>query len=113
LKKRFIACTKGCRCTSEKGRTSMTQSNPNMNQGPGYQKEYEVQGPQLVEKVKELIHEGNVRDVIIKRDGQAIIHFPLTVGVVGALIVPQLAALGAISALLTHCTIEVVRTDQP
>jgi hypothetical protein len=91
----------------------MTQSNPNMNQGPGYQQEYEVQGSQLVERVKELIHEGNVRDVIIKHEGEPIIHFPLTVGVVGALIVPQLAALGAISALLTHCTIEVVRKDQP
>lgn len=91
----------------------MTQSNPNMNQGPEYRQEYDVQGLHLVERVKELIHEGNVRDVIIKHEGQTIIHFPLTVGVVGALLVPQLAALGAISALLTHCTIEVVRTGQP
>ena len=91
----------------------MTQSNPNLNQGPEYRQEYDVQGLHLVERVSELIHEGNVRDVIIKHEGQAIVHFPLTVGVVGALIVPQLAALGAISALLTHCTVEVVRTDQP
>lgn len=91
----------------------MTQSNPNMNQGPEYRQEYDVHGSNLVDRVKELIHEGNVRDVIIKHEGQPIIHFPLTVGVVGSLLVPQLAALGAISALLTHCTIEVVRTDQP
>ena len=91
----------------------MTQSDPNMNQGPGYQNEYHVQGSQLVERVKELIHEGNVRDILIKHEGQTIVHFPLTVGVVGALLAPQLAALGAIGALLTHCTIEVVRTDQP
>jgi hypothetical protein len=91
----------------------MTQSNPNMNQGPEYRQEYDVQGLHLVERVSELIHEGNVRDVIIKHEGQVIVHFPLTVGVVGALLVPQLAALGAISALLTHCTVEVVRTDQP
>lgn len=91
----------------------MTQSNPNMDQGPGYRQEYHVQGSQLVERVKELIHAGNVRDVIIKHEGQVIVHFPLTVGVVGALLAPQLAALGAIGALLTHCTIEVVRTDQP
>ncbi len=91
----------------------MTQSDPNMNQGPGGQEQYHVQGSGLVEKVKELIHEGNVRDIIIWHEGRQIIHFPLTVGVVGALVVPQLAALGAISALLTHCTIEVVRTDQP
>jgi Domain of unknown function (DUF4342) len=91
----------------------VTQSNPNMDQGPGSQQEFHVQGSNLVEKVKELIHEGNVRDIIIKHDGQPIIHFPVTVGVVGALVAPQLAALGAIGALLTHCTIEVVRTDQP
>ncbi len=91
----------------------MTQSDPNMNQGPGSQEQYHVQGSGLVEKVKELIHEGNVRDIIIKHEGQTIVHFPLTVGVVGALLAPQLAALGAIGALLTHCTIEVVRTDQP
>ena len=91
----------------------MTQSDPTMNQGPSGQEQYHVQGSGLVEKVKELIHEGNVRDIIIKHEGQTIVHFPLTVGVVGALLAPQLAALGAIGALLTHCTIEVVRTDQP
>ena len=91
----------------------MTQSNPNMNQGPGNQTEFQVQGSNLVEKVKELIHEGNVRDIYIKHEGQTIIHFPVTVGVVGALIAPQLAALGAIGALVTHSTIEVVRTNQP
>lgn len=91
----------------------MTQSNPNTNQGPGNQNVFQVQGTQLVDRVKELIHEGNVRDIYIKHEGRTLIHFPVTVGVVGALIAPQLAALGAIGALLTHCTIEVVRTDQP
>lgn len=91
----------------------MTQSNPNQNEQPGFGEQFQVQGAQLVEKVKELLHEGNVRDIIITHDGHPIIHFPVTVGVVGALIAPQLAALGAIGALLTHCTIEVVRSDQP
>lgn len=91
----------------------MTQNNPNMNQEPGYRQQYQVPGSNLVEKVKELIHEGNVRDINITHEGHPVIHFPVTVGVVGALIAPQLAALGAIGALLTHCTIEVVRTDQP
>ena len=91
----------------------MTQSNFENNQEQGYHQEYHVQGSNLVEKVKELIHEGNVRDIIITHEGHTVIHFPVTVGVVGALIAPQLAALGAIGALLTHCTIEVVRTDQP
>jgi hypothetical protein len=91
----------------------MTQSDPNQNEQPGFSQQFQVQGAQLVEKVKELLHEGNVRDIIITHDGHPIIHFPVTVGVVGALIAPQLAALGAIGALLTHCTIEVVRSDQP
>ena len=91
----------------------MTQSNPNQNQEPGFRQQFQVQGSQLVERVKELIHEGNVRDIIITHEGRPVVHFPVTVGVVGALLAPQLAALGAIGALLTHCTIEVVRTDQP
>ena len=91
----------------------MTQNNPDMNQEPGYRQQYQVQGSNLVEKVKELIHEGNVRDIIITHEGHQVVHFPVTVGVVGALLAPQLAALGAIGALLTHCTIEVVRNDQP
>ena len=91
----------------------MTQSNPNQNQEPGFGEQFQVQGTQMVEKVKELLHEGNVRDIIITHEGHAIVHFPVTVGVVGALLAPQLAALGAIGALLTHCTIEVVRSDQP
>jgi hypothetical protein len=91
----------------------MTQSNPNMNQESGYPPEYEVEGSNLVDKVKQVIHEGNVREIIIKHEGQTILHFPVTVGVVGALVAPQLAALGALGALLAHCTIEVVRADQP
>lgn len=91
----------------------MTQSNFENNQEQGHHQEYHVQGSNLVEKVKELIHEGNVRDIIITHEGHSVVHFPVTVGVVGALIAPQLAALGAIGALLTHCTIEVVRNDQP
>lgn len=91
----------------------MTQSNFDNNQEQGYRQEYHVQGPNLAEKVKELIHEGNVRDIIITHEGHTVIHFPVTVGVVGTVLAPQFAALAAIGAILTHCTIEVVRTDQP
>ena len=91
----------------------MTQTDPNTTKATDIIEELQVVGEQLLGKVKELIHEGNVRDIIITHEGHPIIHFPVTVGVVGALIAPQLAALGAIGALLTHCTIEVVRTDQP
>src|SRR4051812_34786789 len=72
---------------------------------------FKAKGGQVVDKVKELIHEGNVRRITIKQDDRVVAEFPLTVGVVGALIAPMLAALGALAALLTECTIEIERTD--
>ncbi len=70
--------------------------------------EFELQGEQIVAKIKDLVRQGNIRRVTIKNDeGKTIVDFPLTVGVVGALLLPQLAALGAIAALLTNCTLLV------
>lgn len=72
----------------------------------------EVEGDNLVGKVKELVREGNVRRIIIKNeDEEKIVEIPMTVGVVGALLAPSLAALGAIAALVTRCTIEIERDD--
>src|SRR5947208_8166696 len=68
-------------------------------------------GNQVIETVKNLIHEGNVRRVSIKQDGRTIAEFPLTFGVVGAALAPVLAAVGAIAALVTDCTIEVQRDE--
>ncbi len=71
---------------------------------------YEVRGEDVVQKVKELINEGNVRKITItSKEGKTIAEFPLTIGVVGVLIAPVLAAIGAITALLTDCTISVER----
>jgi Domain of unknown function (DUF4342) len=70
-----------------------------------------VEGGQLIARVKQLIHEGNVRRVIIKQGEHIVAEFPLTVCVVGALLAPALAALGAIAALITDCTIEVERSE--
>jgi hypothetical protein len=73
----------------------------------------EVAGDDLVAKVKEIVHEGNVRRIIIKNEeGEQVIEIPLTVGVVGALLLPALAAIGAVAALLSKCTIEVEREDE-
>jgi hypothetical protein len=70
--------------------------------------EFKVSGEELVEKIKEIIKEGNARKIIIKNEnGESIAEFPLTVGAIGALIAPILAAVGAIAALLTKCTIVV------
>lgn len=74
--------------------------------------EFQVKGEEIVSKIKELLHEGNIRRVIIKNEsGRTLIDIPLTIGVVGALLVPQLAAIGAIAALLSHGTIVVEKTD--
>ena len=75
--------------------------------------EFNVNGDKLVSRIKELLHEGNIRRVIIKNDdGKVLIDIPLTFGVVGALLAPQLAAIGALAALVTQCTI-VVEKEMP
>lgn len=74
--------------------------------------EFKVDGGELLKKVKELIEEGNIRRITVKgKDGNVIADFPLTLGVVGALIVPPLAAIGAIAALVTECTIAIEREE--
>ncbi len=74
--------------------------------------EFKVSGDELISRVKELVHQGNIRRVIIKNEeGRTLIDIPLTLGVVGALVAPQLAALGAIAALITHGTILVEKAD--
>jgi hypothetical protein len=64
-----------------------------------------VTGDNLIKRVKELVHEGNVRRVIIKQGANTIAEFPVTIGVVGAVAAPMLAALGAVAALLADCSI--------
>jgi hypothetical protein len=70
---------------------------------------FRVKGDDLVRRVKELLHEGNVRRVVIKQGARTVVEFPVTIGVVGAIAAPALAALGALAALLSECTIEVER----
>lgn len=70
--------------------------------------EFRVSGEEVVRKIKELIAEGNARRIIIKNDkDETIVEIPLTIGAVGALLLPSLAAIGAIAALVSHCTIVV------
>lgn len=71
--------------------------------------QFKVEGGQLLDRVKQLLHEGNVRRIVIKQGGRTVAEFPLTVGVIGAVGAPMLAAVGAIAALLTDCTIDVER----
>lgn len=70
-----------------------------------------VEGGQLIDQIKYIMHEGNVRRIIIKQAGHTVAEFPLTVGVIGIVLAPVIAAIGALAALLTECTIEVERFD--
>lgn len=75
---------------------------------------FKVEGENVADKIKSLIHEGNVRRVIVQHQGRTIAEFPLTAGVVGTVLAPVLAAVGALVALLKDCTIQIERlSDEP
>jgi Domain of unknown function (DUF4342) len=76
--------------------------------------EFQIRGEELLAKARELVREGNVRRLIIKNDqGVTLIEVPLTVGVLGAAILPAWAAIGAVAALAADCTIVVERREEP
>ncbi|MEJ2077802.1 MAG: DUF4342 domain-containing protein [Acidobacteriota bacterium] len=77
--------------------------------------DFKFTGENLLAKIKELVHEGNIRRVIIKNEeGRVLIDLPLSLGVVGTILAPQLAAIGAVAALITQGTITVERIpDEP
>ena len=70
-------------------------------------------GAHLLDSVKKLLHEGNVRRVVVKQGDRTVAEFPLTAGVVGTVLAPPLAAIGALAALLTDCSLEVERVGEP
>jgi len=72
----------------------------------------EVTGDELLAKVKEIVREGNVRRIIIRNEeGKKLLEVPLTIGVVGAVLLPVWAAVGALAALMTDCTIEIEKIE--
>jgi len=78
------------------------------------QEQYSVSSDELVKKIKELIHEGNVTRIIIKGEsGEILFEMPVTVGVVGTILAPWMAALGVIAVMATRCTIVVLRRAEP
>jgi len=75
--------------------------------------EFAIDGERLVAKVKELIREGNIRRISVRdKEGKTLLEIPLSIGLVGALLLPTLAALGALAALVTECTLVVERIDR-
>lgn len=78
-----------------------------------HEEEFKVSGEDLLKKVKELIAAGNARRIIIKNEaGDSVLEIPLTIGAIGAVIAPALAAVGALAALITNCTLVVVKKNQ-
>lgn len=74
--------------------------------------EFKVKGEELLSKVKEIIHEGNIRKIIIKNDnGKTYLEIPVTIGVVGLVLAPVWAAIGALAALASHFTIQVIKKE--
>lgn len=75
--------------------------------------EFKVKGEELLAKVKEVIHEGNIRKIIIKNDsGKTYLEIPVTIGVVGLVLAPVWAAVGALAALASHFTIQVIKKEE-
>jgi hypothetical protein len=75
--------------------------------------EFRVNGEELVAKIKEILHEGNIRRLSIKdKDGRTLIEVPLTIGVVGVILVPVWAAIGAIAALVAEATVVVEKVEE-
>ncbi len=84
-----------------------------MEEDKTFKEEIKVTGDQLVETVKKLVHEANVRKLIIKdENGKVLLEIPVSVASVGTLLLPVLAALGALAAIVTNCTIEVVKIKE-
>ena len=83
-----------------------------MSEEKFHTEEFHINGEELLARIKKLVHEGNIRRISIKnKEGKTVMEIPMTFGVVGALIAPQLAAIGAIAALLTEATVVVEKVE--
>jgi len=80
---------------------------------PRWKERVSVTGNELLSKVRELLHEGNVTRIVVKQNEQTIVEIPVTVAAVGAILGPAIAALGVIAALVSRCTIEIERKRRP
>jgi hypothetical protein len=86
---------------------------PEEQMEPDRANEFKVRGEELLKKIKDIVHEGNVRKIIIKDEkGTTYLEIPFTLGVVGAILAPVLAAVGALAALASNFTLEVIKTDE-
>jgi hypothetical protein len=94
------------------GSPAMGSSAAGSSSSTGSTQEFQLSGDSVIAKIQDLVHQGNVRRIVVKHpDGHTIVEFPLTVGVVGALLLPMWAALGAIVALAADLTIVVEQRE--
>lgn len=84
----------------------------NATQSSTWTEEFSVRSNEVMDRVKELIREGNVNRIRVKHDGRTLVEIPVALGAIGAVVLPQLAALGVLVAVFKRCTIEVVRTAE-
>jgi hypothetical protein len=73
---------------------------------------FQSEGNQLVDRLKKLMHEGNVRRVVVQHGGQTVAEFPLTAGVIGVVVAPVLAAIGVLAAMIEDCTVKVEKVSK-
>jgi hypothetical protein len=97
---------------SAMSQTSGPESPFQQPSAPDVREQFTVAGNQVANTIRNLVNEGNVRSIVVRHGGRTIVSFPVTVGVVGTLLAPQVALLGTLVAVLTQCTIEVVREGQ-
>ncbi|MCR4397869.1 MAG: DUF4342 domain-containing protein [Firmicutes bacterium] len=76
---------------------------------PVWTERVQVRGSELLDKIKQLLHEGNITRIVVKQGENVVAEIPVTVGAVGAVVAPYLAAIGIVAALATRCTIEFER----
>jgi hypothetical protein len=84
----------------------------NQDSGGKWTEEFSVKSTEVIEKVKELIHEGNVNKIRVKHDNRTLVEIPVGIGAIGVVVLPQIAALGVLVAVFKRCTIEVVRNQE-
>jgi hypothetical protein len=83
----------------------------NKDSGNKWTEEFSVRSTEVIDKVKELIHEGNVNKIRVKHDDRTLVEIPVGIGAIGAVVLPQIAALGVLVAVFKRCTIEVVHSE--
>jgi DNA-binding Lrp family transcriptional regulator len=98
---------------SSKGHAMTPTTPPPSSEGKVHTEEHKVSGERLLSRVKELVHEGNIRRITIKNDqGHTLMEVPLTVGVVGAVLLPIWVAIGALAALAANYTLVVEKVEK-